>query len=324
MLCCSVRGEKLKPLVIGNSRKPRCFKNLDVESLPVTWKSNRKSWMTNVIFTEWAKDINRQMRKKSRKIMIFVDNATSHNHNLKLTNVEFRFLPPNTTAKLQPLDLGIIRAFKARYRKHMIKHLLTQIDTCESASELCKNVNVLKAIHWTVRSWNETKTSTIESCFRDAGFPLDASLSSEVEDTDDDIPLNELVQCLRSSDPSVSHDDIEEFDDNLITESIFDDEWESDLLREFTRDTISSQSLDNETDSEDEVNSESIPLPGSEMNDDDVMKMLINIRNFALAKNSRYLSNIEELVSVTEDAIVKNKSAMRQSTMDDFLMKTKI
>ena len=106
--------------------------------------------------------------------MIFLDKATSHNHNLKLTIVEFRFLPPNTTTKLQPLDLGIIRAFKARYRKDMIKHLLTQIGTCESTSELCKNINVLKVIHWTVRSWNETKTSTIESCFRDAGFPLDA------------------------------------------------------------------------------------------------------------------------------------------------------
>ena len=106
----------------------------------------------------------------------------------------------------------------------MIKHLLTQIDTCESTSELCKNINVLKTIHWTVRSLNETKTSTIESCFRDAGFPLDALLSSEVKDPDDDIPFNELVQRLRSSDPSVSHDDIEEFDDNLIVESIFDDD----------------------------------------------------------------------------------------------------
>jgi hypothetical protein len=60
------------------------------------------------------------------------------------------------------------------------------------------------------------------------------------------------------------------------------------------------------------------------MNYDDVMKMLINMRNFALAKDSRYLSTIEELVSVTENTIVKNKSAMRQSTTDDFLMKTKI
>ena len=34
-------------------------------------------------------------------------------------------------------------------------------------------------------------------------------------------------------------------------ESIFDDEWKSDLILKFTRDTISSQSLDNETDSVD-------------------------------------------------------------------------
>ena len=54
------------------------------------------------------------------------------------------------------------------------------------------------------------------------------------------------------------------------------------------------------------------------------MKMFISLRNFALPKESRYLSTIEEIVSVTEDTIVKNKSAMRQSTMDDLLMKTKI
>ena len=60
------------------------------------------------------------------------------------------------------------------------------------------------------------------------------------------------------------------------------------------------------------------------MNYDNVMKMLINMRNFTLAKDSRYLSTIEELVSVTENTIVKIKSAMRQSNMDDFLMKTMI
>jgi len=47
-----------------------------------------------------------------------------------------------------------------------------------------------------------------------------------------------------------------------------------DLLREFTRDTISSEPLDNETESGDEINTETIPLPNSEMNYDDVMKML--------------------------------------------------
>lgn len=61
-----------------------------------------------------------------------------------------------------------------------------------------------------------------------------------------------------------------------------------DLLREFTRDTISSEPLDNETDSGDEINTETIPLPNSEMNYDDVMKMLTNLIDFALF--SRYHS----------------------------------
>jgi hypothetical protein len=47
---------------------------------------------------------------------------------------------------------------------------------------------------------------------------VNAWLSAETEDQDDDILLNELVQRLRSSDPSVSRDDIEEFYDNSITE----------------------------------------------------------------------------------------------------------
>ena len=113
----------------------------------------------------------------------------------------------------------------------MIKHLLTQIDSYESSSKLCKNINVLKAIHWTVKSWNEIKTSTIKSCLGDAGFPVDALLSAKAKDWDDDIPLIELVQHLWSCtwDPSVSCDHIEDFDDNLTTESIFDEEWESRL-----------------------------------------------------------------------------------------------
>ena len=117
---------------------------------------------------------------------------------------------------------------------------------------------------------------------------MNAWLSADTEDQDDDIPLNELVQRLRSSDPSVSCDDIEVFYDNSITENIFEDEWESDLLREFTRETISSESLDNETDCEDKVNTDTIPLPGPEMNYDDIMKMLTSLRNIALAKDSRY------------------------------------
>jgi len=36
-------GEKLKPLVIGRARKLRCFKNINIQRLPVIWESSKKA-----------------------------------------------------------------------------------------------------------------------------------------------------------------------------------------------------------------------------------------------------------------------------------------
>ena len=78
MLQCS--GEKLKPLVIGNTARPRAFKqnNVTPENLPVTWKHNKKAWMTTVVFEDWVNQLNETMKKNKRRIIPFVDNATSH------------------------------------------------------------------------------------------------------------------------------------------------------------------------------------------------------------------------------------------------------
>ncbi|XP_060855630.1 tigger transposable element-derived protein 4-like [Metopolophium dirhodum] len=53
LMCGSMAGEIRKPLVIGKSMKPRCFKNMNIALLPVTWKSNKKAWMTAEIMEQW-------------------------------------------------------------------------------------------------------------------------------------------------------------------------------------------------------------------------------------------------------------------------------
>ncbi|KAJ6639131.1 Tigger transposable element-derived protein 4, partial [Pseudolycoriella hygida] len=51
--------EKLKLLVIGKSRRPRCFvKN---ESLPVVYTSNTKAWMTCVAFAKYMTDLDKEL-----------------------------------------------------------------------------------------------------------------------------------------------------------------------------------------------------------------------------------------------------------------------
>ena len=138
-------------------------------------------------------NLNTPLPKRSRRELSLKEKYDS----LKLKNVTLRFLPPNTTSKFQPLDLGIIRAFKVRYRKHMLKHPIAKIDMCDDKISLTKEINVLDAIHWVNRSWTETKETTIVTWFRDAGFPLQCptEIHSEEESDLDDIPLAQLTLC---------------------------------------------------------------------------------------------------------------------------------
>lgn len=51
LLCTTATGsEKLVPLVIGSSARPRCFKHIrDLNSLPVKYESNKRAWMTTQV-----------------------------------------------------------------------------------------------------------------------------------------------------------------------------------------------------------------------------------------------------------------------------------
>ena len=77
MLCCNLSGEHEKVLVIGKAAKPRCFKNVDPSQLPVTWRANKKAWMTTEIFVEWLKSFDKKMRLQKRNVLLFIDNHLS-------------------------------------------------------------------------------------------------------------------------------------------------------------------------------------------------------------------------------------------------------
>jgi hypothetical protein len=98
LICANSTGtEKLKPLAIGRSHKPRCFRGH--KSIPVIYRNNQTSWMTSVIFTEFVTKLNRDILKQNRKILLIIDNCPSHPF-IALSNVKLIFLPPNTTSRL--------------------------------------------------------------------------------------------------------------------------------------------------------------------------------------------------------------------------------
>lgn len=204
LLCANMDGShRLKPFVIGKSKKPVCFKN---EHIPVRYRNNKKAWMTRELFEEWLVEFDRVIEGQGRKVVLLLDNCSAHNVRPKLTSVELAFLPPNTTAGLQPLDAGVIANFKALYRRRMLEWLVLMIDrsarcTSGQAGPPDLKISLLKAVRFVYGAWYEVKESTIKNCFRKAGFVRQDDPSSEnEEDTVEPADLSQLWEHLATDD----------------------------------------------------------------------------------------------------------------------------
>lgn len=168
---------KRAPLVIGKSAKPRCFKN--VKSLPTDYTSNKKAWMTGDIFKQWLLKWDMELCRCNSKALLFIDNCTAHNAIPVMSSLKVQFLPPNTTSKLQPMDLGIIKNFKVKYRKEVVQHLLR--DLAENRGLV--PINVLEAVRYVKKAWDEVTSQTIRNCFAACGFDTETNEASN-EDSD--------------------------------------------------------------------------------------------------------------------------------------------
>jgi hypothetical protein len=189
---------------LGKAIRRRCFKNIDVKKLPVEWYGNRTSWMTSRIFTEWLTNLDMAMRKQKRHILLFLDNAPVHPTDIQLENIKLNFFPPNTTAKIQPLDQGVIRAFKAHYRRYLVKHVIASVTAAMTADDI--NITALDAVHWIDTAWQAVTESTIRNTFRSAGFEMPLSFdglnqsqndSVNEQQPRDDKPIEDLDRVLK-------------------------------------------------------------------------------------------------------------------------------
>ena len=145
LLCGSMTGEKLPPLVIGKFKTPRCLRGMERQSFPCRYDYSKNAWMTSAIFQSWLTDVNRKMINQRRSIIMFLDNAPCHSKLVTFSNVKLAWLPPNCSAVLQPMDQGVIWSFKCSFRKILLEFLLPLLEN--EPLNARTYVDVLMAMH---------------------------------------------------------------------------------------------------------------------------------------------------------------------------------
>ena len=163
--------------------------------------------MTKNVFKLWLKTFD--MRMRGRKVVLLLDNCSAHitveglvEHNIGLRNTTLLYLPPNTTSKIQPCDAGIIRNFKAYYRRRFNRMLLDRIDRNIEAPN---KINVLDAIQLAVASWElDVERDIIKNCFSYCKIRSDHLVDGPATDLDVNPPA-EVIEELRGQSCSLHY-----------------------------------------------------------------------------------------------------------------------
>lgn len=196
MPCSNADGSfKLPLMMIGKSKRPRALKNIG--ELPVYYASSKNAWMTRALFRDWffhefVPKVTAFLKLKNLPLraVLVLDNCSAHcsSDELKTDDGAFKtvFLPPNTTAILQPMDQNIIQMVKANYRQKLMREVLGRPGEFH---ENIKRINIKDAIFWVAEAWDEVPAESISKSWK--------LLYTEPEyDDEDDIPLSVIKQRL--------------------------------------------------------------------------------------------------------------------------------
>ena len=238
-------SDKRKLSVIGKTKKPRCLKQkykMEPKDMQVDWYATRKAWMTGETHHEILTKLNADMRRSNRHILYTCDNASCH-QDRGYSNIEVLMLPPNATSVVQPMDQGIIRSTKRRYKTKLAERYLSVCEQDKDAKAMLKSLDVVQATNMLAAAWRETPSSIIQNCFRKAGFqhhsvdpdpvpeePAPAptpAVWNRVQTWLGDIPFDEFADTEPEQAPSPPLTD-DEIVDVVLTENTVEDEEDDD------------------------------------------------------------------------------------------------
>ena len=119
------------------------------------------------------------------------------------SNIKIVFLPTNMTAKLQPLDQGIIRVVKLSYCKAITKKVLAciDVDKPDNLQNIMRSLDFVVAHENIIAAWNHVSEALIVKCFHKVGFIVSVPNHPEPEPAPDQNLWDNIQRALQINIP---------------------------------------------------------------------------------------------------------------------------
>ena len=75
------------------------------------------------------------------------------------------------SAKIQPMNQGVIRIFKANYKQHLVHHIIGNTGVAQKFDNII--VTALDTLYWIQSAWEAVSQETIKNTFRSARYSMD-------------------------------------------------------------------------------------------------------------------------------------------------------
>ena len=84
------------------------------------------------------------------KAVLVLDNCSAHPDETELISkdgkVIAKYLPPNVTSLVQPMDQGVLESLKRRYRRKILEELIFQDEEGTTIPDYLKSINNVKSL----------------------------------------------------------------------------------------------------------------------------------------------------------------------------------
>jgi len=110
------------------------------------------------------------MRNENRHICLILNKFSGHFIVYEPRNIQLEFFEPNLTSFVQPLDAGIIRGFKAHYRR---AYCARALDLDEAGESDIYKINLLEAMCMARKAWKSVDKTTLKNCWKHAAVQLE-------------------------------------------------------------------------------------------------------------------------------------------------------